>query len=51
MGQTYKRNYIQYTVEFKKAIVRLADHRYIQAVDMAEALDIHPALASRHNGL
>ena len=47
MGQTYKRNYIQYTVEFKKALVSLANHRYIQATDIAEALDIHPVLIYR----
>jgi transposase len=47
MGQTHKRNYIQYTIEFKKALVRLANHRYIQATDIAEALDIHPVLIYR----
>lgn len=47
MGQTIRRNYIQYTAEFKKALVRLADHRYIQATDIAEALEIHPVLIYR----
>lgn len=47
MGQTHRRNYIQYTTEFKKALVRLAEHRYIYVVDMAEALDIHPVLIYR----
>lgn len=47
MGQTVRRNYIQYTVEFKKALVRLANHRYIQVTDMAEALEIHPVLIYR----
>ncbi len=47
MGQTHKRNYIQYTREFKKALVRLANHQDIQAVDIAEALDIHPVLIYR----
>ena len=47
MGKTHKRNYIQYPSGFKKAIVRLANHRYIQATDMAEALDIHPVLIYR----
>ena len=47
MGQTLRRNYIQYTAEFKKALVRLANHRYIQVTDMAEALKIHPVLIYR----
>ncbi len=47
MGQTQKRHYLQYTVEFKKALVRLANHRYIAATDIAEALDIHPVLLYR----
>lgn len=47
MGQTIKRNYVQYTTEFKKSFVRLANHRYIQAIDIAEALDIHPVLIYR----
>jgi len=47
MGQTEKRHYIQYTSEFKKALVRLANHSYIQVTDMAEALDIHPVLIYR----
>lgn len=47
MGKTYRRHYIQYTVEFKKTVVSLANHRYIQATDMAEALDIHPVLIYR----
>lgn len=47
MGQTHKRNYIQYPTGLKKALVRLANHRYITATDMAEALDIHPVLIYR----
>ncbi len=47
MGKTYKRHYIQHTVEFKKTLVRLANHSYIQATDLAEALDIHPVLIYR----
>jgi transposase len=47
MGQTYKRHYVQYTVEFKQALVRLANHRYIYVTDMADALDIHPVLIYR----
>ncbi len=47
MGLTRKRNYIQYTIALKEALVRLANHRYIQATDMAEALDIHPVLIYR----
>jgi len=47
MAQTNSRNYIQYTVEFKKVLVRLANHRYIQVTDMADALNIHPILIYR----
>jgi len=47
MGQTHKRHYIQYSIGLKKALVRLANLRYIQATDMAEALDIHPVLIYR----
>ncbi len=47
MGQTKSRNYVQYTVGFKKALVRLANHRYIQATYISEALNIHPVLIYR----
>jgi len=47
MGQTRKRNYNQYTNVFKKVIVRLSNHSYIQANNIAEALDIHPVLIYR----
>lgn len=47
MGKTNKRNYVQYTNEFKKVLVRLANHSYIQTNFIAEALDIHPVLIYR----
>jgi transposase len=47
MAQTISNIHVQYTVEFKKALVRLANHRYIQVTDMADALNIHPVLIYR----
>ena len=47
MAQTISNIHIRYTVEFKKALVRLANHRYIQVTDMADALNIHPVLIYR----
>jgi transposase-like protein len=47
MGLTRTRNYIQYTIALKEALVRLASYCYVQVTDMAEALAIHPVLIYR----
>ena len=47
MGQTYKRHYDRYTLEFKKAAVRLADLPSVTAIDIADTLGIHVVMLYR----
>jgi len=47
MGQTKKRNYDRYTLEFKLQAVRLANHPNVMAKDIAEVLGIHPVMLYR----
>ncbi|MCU7806098.1 MAG: transposase [Candidatus Thiodiazotropha sp. (ex Lucinoma borealis)] len=47
MGQTKKRNYDRYTLEFKQQAVRLANHPNVMAKDIAESLGIHPVMLYR----
>ena len=47
MGQTKKRNYDRYTLEFKMQAVRLANHPSVMAKDIAEVLGIHPVMLYR----
>lgn len=47
MGQTIKRNYDRYTLEFKQQAVRLANNPNVKAKDIAESLGIHPVMLYR----
>jgi len=47
MGQTNKRNYDRYTLAFKLQAVRLADTLNVTAIEVADALDIHPVMLYR----
>jgi transposase len=47
MGQTKKRNYDRYTLEFKLQAVISANHPGVRAVDIAEALGIHVVMLYR----
>jgi transposase len=47
MGQTKKRNYDRYTLEFKLQAVKLANHPGVMAKDIAESLGIHPVMLYR----
>ena len=47
MGLTLKRQYDHYSLDLKKALVRLANHEYFYATDIAEALELHPVLIYR----
>lgn len=47
MGQTKKRHYDRYTLEFKEQAVRLADHPNVTAMDIAESLNIHVVMLYR----
>ncbi|WP_321528535.1 transposase [Sedimenticola selenatireducens] len=47
MGQTKKRNYDRYTLEFKHQAVKLANHPKVIAKDIAESLGIHPVMLYR----
>ncbi len=47
MGQTKKRNYDRYTLEFKQQAVKLANHPKVIAKDIAESLGIHPVMLYR----
>ena len=47
MGQTRKRNYDRYTLEFKKQAVRLADLHSVSAIDIADVLGIHVVMLYR----
>ncbi len=47
MGQTKKRHYDRYTLEFKHQAVRLADHPNVTAMDIADSLGIHVIMLYR----
>lgn len=47
MGQTKKRNYDRYTLEYKRQAVKLANHPNVMAKDVAETLGIHPVMLYR----
>jgi transposase len=47
MGQTRKRHYDRYTLEFKQHAVRLSDHPGVRATDIAEILGIHVVMLYR----
>lgn len=47
MGQTQKRNYDRYTLEFKLQAVKLANIPSVMAKDIAEGLGIHPVMLYR----
>jgi len=47
MGQTKKRNYDRYTLEFKLQAVKLANHPDVKSKDVAESFGIHPVMLYR----
>ncbi len=47
MGQTIKRQYDRYTLEFKLQAVKLANNPNVMAKDIAESLGIHPVMLYR----
>ena len=47
MGQTKKRNYDRYTLEFKRQAVKLANHPNVMSKDIAESFGIHPVMLYR----
>ena len=47
MGQTIKRNYDRYTLEFKTTAVRLADLPTVSAIEIADTLGIHVVMLYR----
>ncbi len=47
MGQTKKRHYDRYTLEFKLQSVKLAYHPNVNAKNIAESLGIHPFMFYR----
>ena len=47
MGQTIKRHYDRYTLEFKKQAVRLADDLSVTATEIADSLGIHVVMLYR----
>ena len=47
MGQTKKRHYDRYTLEFKRHAVRLADLPSVSAIDIADTLGIHVVMLYR----
>ena len=47
MGQTKKRHYDRYTLEFKCQAVKLASHPNVMAKDVAKSLGIHPVMLYR----
>ena len=47
MGQTIKRHYDRYTLEFKQQAVRLADLPSVSAIEIAETLGIHVVMLYR----
>lgn len=47
MGQTKKRHYDRYTLDFKLQAVKLANHPKVRAIDIAESLGIHSVMLYR----
>ena len=47
MGQTKKRNYDRYTLDFKLQAVRMANHPDVMSKAIAESLGIHPVMLYR----
>ena len=47
MGQTRKRSYDRYTLDYKLQAVKLANHPSVKAIDIAESLGIHPVMLYR----
>ena len=47
MGQTIKRHYDRYTLEFKTTAVRLADLPTVSAIEIADTLGIHVVMLYR----
>jgi len=47
MGQTRKRQYDRYTLDYKLQAVKLANHPGVKAIDIAESLGIHPVMLYR----
>ena len=47
MGQTKKRNYDRYTLDFKLQAVKLANHPEVMSKAIAESLGIHPVMLYR----
>jgi len=47
MGQTIKRHYDRYTLEFKTTAVRLADIPTVSAIEIADTLGIHVVMLYR----
>ncbi len=47
MGQTKKRNYDRYTLDYKLQAVKLANHPGVMAKNIAESLGIHPVMLYR----
>ena len=47
MGQTRKRHYDRYTLEFKSMIVKLANNPAVMAREVADTLGLHPVMVYR----
>jgi len=47
MGQTKKRHYDRYTLDFKLQAVRMANHPDVMSKAIAESLGIHPVMLYR----
>ena len=47
MGQTRKRHYDRYTLEFKKMVVKLANNPSVMEKDIADTLGLHPVMVYR----
>jgi transposase len=47
MGLTRKRHYDRYTLEFKKIVVKLANHPGVMAKEVADTLGLHPVMVYR----
>lgn len=47
MGQTRKRHYDRYTLEFKTMIVKLANNPAVMAREVADTLGLHPVMVYR----
>lgn len=47
MGETRKRHYDRYTLEFKKMVVKLANNPAVMAKDIADTLGLHPVMVYR----